>query len=170
MQWSPANTEFASFVFSNCRVTSIKLGHLAGNSADRIFCNVGMSWARIGVGEVERIGRRRSRRLAFSSSGICLFAAASSLGAHALLTRFLRYTTAAAISRAHRVCGFHTGQPYAVVLFCLKDVKQGIDEAWLFLGLFMIILVEMQYKGHAMPYISQVQLSLTTKVSIRVNS
>ncbi len=53
-----------------------------------------MSCIRTWGDEEASIGRRRFRRSSFSSSGICLCAAGSSLGCHALVTRFLRYTTA----------------------------------------------------------------------------
>ena len=53
-----------------------------------------MSCIRTWVDEAASIGRRRFRRSSFSSSGICLCAAGSSLVCHALVTRFLRYTTA----------------------------------------------------------------------------
>lgn len=90
IQCKPAKTEFASLVFNSCIVMSRKLGHLAGKSYDNIFCKMGMSWIRTWGDEEANIGRRRFRRSSFSSSGICLCAAGSSFGCHALLTRFLR--------------------------------------------------------------------------------
>ena len=53
-----------------------------------------MSCIRTWGDEEASIGRRRFRRSSFSSSDICLCAVASSLGCHARVTRFLRYTTA----------------------------------------------------------------------------
>ena len=94
MQFSPAWTESASFVLSSCRVKYRKLGHFSGKSYDSTFCRTGMSWARICCCEEASIGRRRFRRSSFSSSDILFTVVESSLGCHALLTRFLRYTTA----------------------------------------------------------------------------
>ena len=53
-----------------------------------------MSCIRTWGDEEASMGRRRLRKSSFSSSGIFLCAAGSSLGCQALVTRFLRYTTA----------------------------------------------------------------------------
>jgi hypothetical protein len=87
----PAKIDAASFVFSSLSVTSMNPGHLAGKSQCRIFCSTGTSWARTAAGEVESTGSKRSRKRAFSSSGMALrVAGASSLTAQARETRFLR--------------------------------------------------------------------------------
>ena len=94
IQCKPAKTEAASLVFNSCIVISRKLGHLAGKSYDNIFCRIGMSCIRTWGDEDANIGKRRFRRSSFSSSGIGFCATESPFGCHALVTRFLRYTTA----------------------------------------------------------------------------
>lgn len=92
-----------------------------------------MSCIRTWGDEEASIGRRRFRRSIFSSSGICLCAAGSSLGCHALVIRFLRYTTAVGVSGVSvKAARRRTGEAYAVVLLRLQYVEKSVGEAWLF--------------------------------------
>ena len=148
IQCKPAKTEFASFVFNSCIVISKKLGHLAGKSKDNIFCRIGMSCIRTWGDDEASMGRRRFRRSSFSSSGICLCATESSLGCHALVTRFLRYTTAiyelAGVSP--NPAGKRTGEAYTVVLLRLQYIQKCIGKPWLIfcLGVGMLAGFESQ--------------------------
>lgn len=76
------------------------------------------------------MGRRRFLRSSLSSSRICLDVVASSLGCHALLTRFLRYTTAVTtLARRTAEGNIRTREARATILLRLQYIKECTGEA-----------------------------------------
>jgi hypothetical protein len=85
----PASAEFALLVFSSSRVNSRNRGHRLGKSHCKMRCRTGMSCWRTRPSEEARIGTKRSRIWAFSSSAIELSVGMPSTWYQERFTRFL---------------------------------------------------------------------------------